>query len=319
MNEVWSFGFGERARIGWIRKMNSCRSHFMKREDTLFLEDSRDYQRMEKVLLYLAAHREYQPSLEELAQVVALSPFHFQRLFKRWVGLSPKQFMDLLTIQNAKSLLKESKSLLDVSLDLGLSGPSRLHDLFLKLEAMTPGEFKLQGKNLEIVYGFHPTRFGMCFVALTERGICALSFVEENAREVQIEALKDSWPHAKLKHDQSKTRKYLQKILLSKKDLQKNAVSLLLKGTPFQIKVWQALIQIPKGALVSYEDIANFLHKPKAVRAVASAIVHNPIAYLIPCHRVIQKVGNFGEYRWGASRKKAILGWEINQKGENVS
>jgi AraC family transcriptional regulator, regulatory protein of adaptative response / methylated-DNA-[protein]-cysteine methyltransferase len=282
----------------------------MKEENSRFTRASEDYRRIAKVLDYLEAHAREKPSFDRLARLVNLSSFHFHRLFKRWVGLSPKQFLDSLTLERAKALLERSRPVLDVSLDVGLSGPGRLHDLFVKVEAMTPGEYKRQGCALEIAYGFHQTPFGECLIAMTSRGVCGLSFVDASARKEQVENLRRRWPLAVLKNDPAKTGSFLTRVFGSKSSRKKNQLSVFLKGTPFQLKVWEALLHIPPGTAVSYEDIARWIHSPKAWRAVASAVGENPIAYVIPCHRVVRKLGHWGGYRWGLSRKKAMRAWE---------
>lgn len=276
-----------------------------------------DYQKIEKVIFYLEKHFKDQPSLEDLANLIHLSPFHFQRLFKRWVGISPKKFLQFLTIGYAKKLLDESHDLLRTSYDSGLSGPGRLHDLFINIESVTPGEYKSKGKGIQISYGYHPSFFGLCFLAITHRGICGLSFHNSNDDTAGLKLLKKNWPEAKIEYHPDETEKLFNKIFPKKREQQSSPINLLLKGTNFQIKVWEALLQIPEGFLFSYQDIAKLIQQPKALRAVGNAIGNNPIAYIIPCHRVIKKMGNFGEYHWGSVRKKMIIGWEAGKRYQN--
>lgn len=275
-----------------------------------YAELSADYGRIEAAIHYLEENFQTQPTLAEIASHVGLSEYHFQRLFSRWAGTSPKRFLQFLTIQHAKKLLAESQSILDTTYEAGLSSPSRLHDLFVTHEAITPGEFKQKGAGLTIQYGFHDSPFGECLIALTERGICGLQFVADGDREAALAELKASWPQAEFVVDEEATRPFLDPIFNLSEAKERPSLPLYLKGTNFQIQVWQALLQIPAGTAVSYGTVAQMIGNPKASRAVGSATGSNPIAYLIPCHRVIQQAGNLGNYRWGTSRKKAILGWE---------
>lgn len=272
---------------------------------------SSDYQLIAAAIAYLEANHRSQPSLEELASHVAVSPFHLQRLFKRWAGISPKRFVQFLTVEHAKQLLAESRTMLDAAYETGLSGPGRLHDLFINVEAMTPGEFKLRGQGLTIQYGFHDTPFGECLLASTERGICGLNFVGQPGREAELEALRARWPAAELVENPEATAAVVDKIFAPEHG-SGDAVHLLLAGTNFQIKVWEALLRIPPGSACTYEDVAQWVGQPSAARAVGGAVGANAIAYLIPCHRVIRKSGVIRDYRWGSTRKKAILGWEAS-------
>jgi AraC family transcriptional regulator of adaptative response/methylated-DNA-[protein]-cysteine methyltransferase len=271
-----------------------------------------DYQRIEKAILFLEKNALRRPDLKEIARSVNLSEYHFHRLFKRWAGISPKRFLQALTLEHAKQALKNSGSLLSVAYEAGLSSPGRLHELFVNMEAVTPDEFRKQGASLRIRYGFHPSPFGECLVAVTERGISNLAFVPQGDRTKVIRELKKQWKHAEVLEDQSATGAYADKIFSAGKA--DAPLPLYLKGTNFQIKVWQALLKIPRGAVASYEDIARRIGNPDAVRAVANAVAHNPVAYLIPCHRVIRKTGAVGRYRWGSARKKALLAWEAGKE-----
>lgn len=275
-------------------------------------QQSDNYYRVEKAIRFLDGNFRRQPSLREVAETAGLSEFHFQRIFQAWAGISPKKFLQFLTKEYAKQLLKKS-NLLDTTYDTGLSAPSRLHDLFISCEAMTPGEYKQKGSGLRIDYGFHPTPFGECFIALTERGICHLSFLDPMNRKETLEGFAKEWKNAKLNAGQEKTKNLIADIFIRRRaKTRKVPLKLLCKGTNFQIKVWEALLKIAPGNVVTYRKIAQMIGSPRAVRAVGTAIGKNPIAYLIPCHRVIRSMGHFGGYRWGPARKKAILGMEAS-------
>ena len=279
-------------------------------------EQVEDYRRIEQAIRYLEENFRHQPSLEEIAASVHLSKYHFQRLFKRWAGVTPAQFLHFLTVEYAKERLQTADSVLNTALASGLSGPGRLHDLFVNFTAMTPGEYKQQGAGLEIAYGFHPTPFGECLLAITERGICALRFVEAEGQAAALAALQVEWPGAQFVAAPQGTAVLVSRLFAGGDDGGRGGerpFHLLLRGTNFQVQVWQALLRIPPGAMVTYQDVADLLGKPTASRVVASAIAHNPVGYLIPCHRVISKAGNMHQYRWGSARKKAILGWEAAQ------
>jgi len=272
---------------------------------------SDDYLLVEAALRYLQTHHSQQPSLSQIAASVGLSDYHFQRIFKRWVGISPKRFLQYLTKEHAKQLLDKSANLLEVSYKTGLSGPGRLHDLFISCEAVTPGEYKSHGEGLQITYGFHPSQFGECLIAMTFRGLCGLYFVKGNDRAAALDYLHQRWSYASLSENPDRTSGFLDQIFSIDITKDRPQINLFLHGTNFQIKVWEALIQIPPGSLASYQQIAQMVGRPEATRAVGNAVGDNPIAYLIPCHRVIRKMGAIGNYRWGPARKRAILGWEM--------
>lgn len=269
---------------------------------------SEDYLRIEQAILYLENHYRDQPSLEDVAASMGLSEFHFQRVFTRWVGVSPKRFLQFLTKESAKDLLKHSENLLDATYQVGLSSLGRLHDLFVTTEAVTPGEYKSRGAGLTIHYGIHPTPFGKCLIGVTERGICHLGFVQTSEGDA-IDTLVADWQESKMIEDHRTTAPLIAPIFLLNMREQ-SPLHLHLRGTNFQLKVWEALLNIPTGAVTTYEGVATQIGKPGATRAVGTAVGHNPIAVLIPCHRVIRKLGEFGNYRYGAARKKALLGWE---------
>ena len=273
-----------------------------------FKELSEDYLRIEQAILYLENHYKDQPSLEEVAASIGLSEFHFQRIFTRWAGISPKRFLQFLTKESAKDLLERSENLLDATYQVGLSSLGRLHDLFVTTEAVTPGEYKSRGAGLTIRYGIHPTPFGKCLIGVTERGICHLGFVQTSEGDA-IDALVSDWQEAKMIEDHRTTAPLIAPIFILNMREQ-SPLHLHLRGTNFQLKVWEALLNVPTGAATTYEGLAAQIGQPKASRAVGSAVGHNPIAVLIPCHRVIRKLGEFGNYRYGAARKMALLGWE---------
>jgi AraC family transcriptional regulator, regulatory protein of adaptative response / methylated-DNA-[protein]-cysteine methyltransferase len=267
-----------------------------------------DYQRIEQAIHYIRENFRKQPDLNEIAGQIHLSPFHFQRLFKEWAGVSPKKFLQFTSIEYAKKLLADQETLSTVSFETGLSGTSRLHDLFIQIEGMTPGDFKDGGKALHIYYSYAETLFGNILIASTSKGICHLSFVKDQTVSPGIE-IGQKFPAATLEQKTDLIQKEALKMFRDDwSDL--GRIKLHLKGTPFQIKVWNALLQIPPGSLKSYLNIANEIGDPKASRAVGTAIGSNPIAYLIPCHRVITSSGELGGYHWGIDRKSAMIGWE---------
>ncbi len=270
-----------------------------------------DYIRIEKAMTYMSEHVSSQPSLEDVAAHVHLSPFHFHRMFCKWAGTTPKRFLQALTLERSKRMLKEEDSLMDVSLRMGLSGGSRLYDHFVKLEAVTPGEHRNGGQGVTIQYGLNETPFGKIFVAMTPRGVCRIEFLgSRSADEILVDIRKD-WPKASLVQNDNATN-YVANVLFSRlKDGQSNPLSLHVMGTNFQVAVWRALLRIPSGQLASYSQIANALGYPKASRAVGNAVGSNPVAMLIPCHRVIQKSGAIGGYRWGSTKKEMIQAWEL--------
>ena len=272
------------------------------------------YTMIEGVLDQLVQMPDPQPSLTDLANSVGLSEFHFQRLFKDWVGVSPKKFMQHLTLEAAKDRLRASANVLDASYDAGLSGPGRLHDLMINVEAMTPGEYRKGGKGLTIYHGRHDTPFGVCDLFMTDRGICGLEFPAEDKSSRVMFA---RWPHADFVEAPSKTRPFID-LVFSRSAVQTvpGVLSLYLGGSKFQLQVWKALLSIPSGTLSTYGDIAESLHMGRqGARAVGGAVGANPIGWLIPCHRVIRQSGAISGYRWGETRKLAMLGWEASYDG----
>ena len=271
-----------------------------------------DYQRIATAIQFLKNSTLEQPSLDEIARHVGLSPTHFQRLFHRFAGVSPKRFLQHLTGDQAKKLLIQSVSVLDTSFAVGLSSPGRLHDLLINVTAVTPGEYKSGGMNLQIKYATHQTPFGRCFIAITERGICQLEFIDtNNGAETSFLRLQKSWPNANMTEDPTETGGSIQQIFSPLEKSSDKPLLLLLQGTNFQLQVWQALLRIPVGCVVSYGYLAKAIGKPTASRAVGTAIGNNPISYLIPCHRVLRSDGGIGGYRWGIERKLVILGKEL--------
>ena len=273
-------------------------------------QQSEDYLRIEQAIVYLEKHYIEQPELAQIASEVGLSEYHFQRLFTRWAGVSPKRFLQFLTKEGAKEWLDRSENLLETTHQVGLSSLGRLHDLFVTTEAVTPGEYKTRGEGMTIRYGIHPTPFGKCLVATTERGICHLSFVQSSEGEA-IDTLVSDWKQATMIEDYKSTVSLIEPIFDLRYSNRGKPLSVHLRGTNFQLKVWEALLQIPAGEVTTYAGIASKIGKPGATRAVGTAIGHNPIAVLIPCHRVIRKAGDFGNYRYGALRKKALLAREF--------
>jgi len=285
-------------------------------------DSARDFARIEEALHYVAANYQTQPDLAAIAASVHLSEAHFQRLFKRWAGVSPKQFLQYLTLDHARKCLSDDMSVLDAAFDSGLSAPARLNELFVRLEAITPAEFKQKGKGIEIAYGFHQTPFGMCLIGVTDRGLSGLEFcanseacanTESNtsiSKERTLKGMTDRLPEATYRPDQKRTAKYRDLIFKSNSGGAKNTIPLLVRGTPFQIKVWDALLRIPTGSRISYKKLADSVGSAGASRAVGSAVGKNPVAILIPCHRVIREDGLLGGYHWGLERKLALLGAE---------
>lgn len=275
-------------------------------------ELSQHYQLIEQAIQYIETNVHRQPELDEIASAIGLSEYHFQRLFTRWAGISPKRFMQFLTKEHAKDLLARSENLLETTHQVGLSSLGRLHDLFVNTEAVTPGEYKSHGAGLTIHYGLHLTPFGKCLIAATERGVCHLSFVETSEGNA-IDTLVADWNQAKMIEDYRTTAPLIDRIFST--PTPDTPLKLHLRGTNFQIKVWEALLHIPAGSLTTYEQIAAQIGNPNALRAVGTAVGHNPIAVLIPCHRVIRKSGEFGNYRYGPARKKALLAKEFALSG----
>jgi AraC family transcriptional regulator of adaptative response/methylated-DNA-[protein]-cysteine methyltransferase len=272
-----------------------------------------DYDRIERAIIFLDEHAREQPSLARVASEVGLSESHLQRLFTRWAGISPKRFLQFQTVAHARSLLAESHSLLDATYESGLSSAGRLHDLFVTIDAVTPGEFKRSGDGLTIEWGAHETPFGECVIGVTPRGVCGLNFALADGTAGALARLEDTWEGARMIENPEATR-YVVEQVFGEAGGPRAPLAVLVKGTNFQLKVWEALLRIPLGAVATYEDIAVATGSPRAVRAVGSAVGQNPVSYLIPCHRVIRKTGAFGNYGGGIARKRAMLTWESAQR-----
>lgn len=274
-------------------------------------QEQLNYERIANAITYLQENFKVQPDLDQIAEKINLSPYHFQRLFTEWAGVSPKKFLQYLSLSHAKEMLREQQtSLFDVAYETGLSGTGRLHDLFVNIEGMTPGEFKNGGENLHINYDFTPTPFGKLLIASTPKGICYMAFADDENKA--FGELQQQFPQAQFNLQKDELQQSALPIF-SQNWNEQAKVKLHLKGTPFQLKVWETLLKVPKGNFTTYGKIAQAIGNPNASRAVGSAIGDNPIAFLIPCHRVIQATGNFGQYHWGRVRKSAILGWEAAQ------
>ena len=278
------------------------------------------YQRIAQVIRYLDAHHAEQPGLAALAGHLGLSPFHFHRLFSDWAGVTPKDFLQCLTLAHAKKLLRDGQSVLDSALEAGFSGPGRLHDLCVTLEAASPGEVKSGGKGWRILFGFAETPFGECVAGEGPRGLCYLAFVDAADRQAAEAALGETWPAAELaRDDKAGARLAAQVFHRSKLEDERPGIRAFVRGSAFQVRVWKALLRVPPGSLVTYGRLAAAIGQPSAARAVGSAVGHNPLAYLIPCHRVIRETGLLGDYRWGQLRKRAMVAWETAAAGaENV-
>lgn len=274
------------------------------------------YEQVASAIEYIHSHHTQQPELDDIAKKIHMSPFHFQRTFTEWAGVSPKKFLQFITIEHAKKILDSKASIFDAAFEAGLSGTGRLHDLFINIEGMTPGEYKNGGKELVINYSFTESPFGDILVASTSKGICHMSFAED--KKASLNDLREKFPNAKF----NSSSDALQENALSifGQDWSKmSKIKLHLKGTDFQLKVWNTLLKVPMGSLTTYGDIAQAIQNPNASRAVGTAIGDNPVAFLIPCHRVIKSTGVFGEYHWGGTRKTAIIGWEAVKTHGNAN
>jgi AraC family transcriptional regulator of adaptative response/methylated-DNA-[protein]-cysteine methyltransferase len=277
---------------------------------------SPDYAHIRRAIAYLTRSWTAQPSLEDLAAHLELSPAHCQKLFKRWCGLSPKEFVQAITVEHARGLLEGSSSVLDAAYQVGLSGSSRLHDLFVSHEAMTPGDYKRRGEGLEMAYGFHASPFGEALMIATERGVAGLAFVDEDKGQTRAEALADMtqrWPRARFVEAADKTAKLARQVFNPAAWSKDRPIRLIMIGTDFEVRVWETLLKIPMGRAVSYTDIARHLGQPTASRAVGSAVGRNPISFVVPCHRVLRGDGSLGGYHWGLTRKRALIGWETGR------
>ena len=272
-----------------------------------------DYEKVRAVLANLYGNWRNQPSLEELAEPVGMNAEQFQRVFTRWAGLTPKAFLQALTLDHARAMLKDSASILETSLEVGLSGPGRLHDLFVVHEGMSPGAYKSKGAGLVISYGFHPSPFGLALVMATDYGLCGLAFADKGEEALVLADLQKRWVNAQYTEDSAKTAPYAARIFAPGKWKDGQPLRITFIGSDFEIRVWESLLKIPVGRAVTYSDIATSIEKPKAARAVGAAVGRNPISFVVPCHRVIGKSGDITGYHWGLTRKRAILGWEAGR------
>lgn len=273
-----------------------------------FGRECESYRAVARAIAYIREHAREQPSLAEIAAHAGRSGFHFQRQFSEWAGISPKRFLQYLTKQYAKEALRRCEGVLEAAYDAGLSGPGRLHDLMVTCEAVSPGEHRALGEGVAIAWGMHATPFGECLIATTGRGICRLSFLGPGGREAGLMELRAEWPRAQLRRDDAATAAPARAAFAASR--RAGPLHLWLKGTNFQLKVWEALLRIAPGELVSYGSVASAIGRPRAARAVGAAVGANPVAVLIPCHRVIRKAGDFGDYRWGLARKQALIARE---------
>lgn len=275
------------------------------------------YARLEAALSMIAENQARQPGLEEMAAAAGMSPFHFQRVFARWVGISPKRFLQYLTLDYAKARLSEAASVLDASYDAGLSGPGRLHDLFVTHEAITPGDFKRRGEGLAVRYGFAESPFGDCLVMMTDRGLCGLAFAAADDRPAVLADMQGRWPAASYREAPEEAAEMVARVFAGRRE-GSPPLPVFLYGTNFQIRVWEALLRIPAGALVTYGDLAGVIGDPRASRAVGAAVGRNPISFIVPCHRAILSNGYLRNYAWGKARKAAMLGWEAVRREQSA-
>lgn len=275
------------------------------------------YARLEAALAMIAESQTRQPSLEEMAAAAGMSPFHFQRIFARWVGISPKRFLQYLTLDYAKARLAEAASVLDAAYDAGLSGPGRLHDLFVTHEAITPGDFKRRGEGLRIVYGFAGSPFGDCLLMMTDRGLCGLAFAGSGNREAVLADMRGRWPAASYRESTEEAAAMAERVFAARRD-GAPPLPIFLYGTNFQLRVWEALLRVPSGSLVTYGDLAGAIGDPRASRAVGAAVGRNPISFIVPCHRAILSNGYLRNYAWGKARKAAMLGWEAARREQSA-
>jgi AraC family transcriptional regulator of adaptative response/methylated-DNA-[protein]-cysteine methyltransferase len=271
---------------------------------------ARDYEMVKATLAFIHENWREQPSLETIAEQAKLSPAHLQRLFTRWAGLSPKAFLQAVTLDHARGLLRDSASILDTAYEVGLSGPSRLHDLFVTHEGMSPGSFKAKGKGLTLSYGFHDCPFGRALVMIADQGLAGLAFADDGEERAALDDMMSRWPEANYVEDWLATKPFADRIFKPENWRPDQPLRVVMIGTDFEIRVWETLLRIPLGKRSTYSDIASHIGKPNAARAVGSAVGRNPISFVVPCHRVLGKSGGLCGYHWGLTRKRAILGWE---------
>lgn len=273
-------------------------------------DSSTDYEVVKSAIAFVTENYREQPEVEAIAHAVGTDARTLTELFRRWCGLSPKAFLQSVTLDRARHILRESPNILDASYELGLSGPGRLHDLFVVHESMSPGEWKTGGAGLTVYYGFHPCPFGLALVMVTDRGLCGLAFADAGGERAALEDMRQRWPNARYLEDSARTAIHAQRIFDSRLWKPNTPLRVVLIGTDFEIRVWETLLSIPMGRATTYSDIAQKIGKPKAARAVGSAVGKNPMSFVVPCHRVLGKSGSFTGYHWGLTRKRAMLGWE---------
>jgi AraC family transcriptional regulator of adaptative response/methylated-DNA-[protein]-cysteine methyltransferase len=274
-----------------------------------------DYDIVRRAIAFLSEHWRAQPEIEAIAEAAGVSASDLHHLFRRWAGITPKAFLQALTLDHARRLLRDSASVLDATFEVGLSGPGRLHDLFVTHEAMSPGEWKSGGAGLTISYGFHPSPFGTALVMATERGLAGLAFADPGEEQAALADMGRRWPRAKLVEDAARTAPLAQRIFDSKLWRAERPLRVVLIGTDFEVRVWETLLTIPMGRAITYSDIAATIQAPKAARAVGAAVGKNPVSFVVPCHRALGKNGDLTGYHWGLTRKRAMLGWEAGKVG----
>jgi AraC family transcriptional regulator, regulatory protein of adaptative response / methylated-DNA-[protein]-cysteine methyltransferase len=277
----------------------------------------RDYDAVRRTIAFISEHWRSQPAIEAMAEAASVTPDELHHLFRRWAGLTPKAFMQALTLDHAKGLLRDSASVLDAALDSGLSGPGRLHDLFVTHEAMSPGEWKTGGAGMTLSYGFHASPFGTAIVIASGRGLAGLAFADPGDEQAAFSDMRQRWPRASFVEDHAGTTALAQRIFDTKLWCADQPLRVVLIGTDFEVRVWETLLKIPMGRAVSYSDIASNINSPKASRAVGAAVGKNPVSFVVPCHRALGKDGKLTGYHWGITRKQAMLGWEAGQVGIN--
>ncbi len=279
----------------------------------LLSEAAADYEVVRRAIGHIRGHWREQPEIETIAEAAGVTPTELHHLFRRWAGITPKAFLQALTLDGARQLLRASASVLDATYEVGLSGPGRLHDLFVTHEAMSPGQWKSGGEGLTMRYGFHPSPFGTALVMVTERGLAGLAFADPGEEQAALADMKRRWPKANCIEDRAATAPTARRIFDPSQWRPEQPLRVVLIGTDFEVRVWDALLQIPMGRATTYSGLAAKLHKPKAARAVGAAVGKNPLSFVVPCHRVIGKAGDLTGYHWGLTRKRAMLGWEAGQ------
>src|SRR5215467_798475 len=275
-----------------------------------------DYDIVRRAIAHIREHWRAQPDIDAIAEASGVTPTELHHLFRRWAGLSPKAFLQAITVDNARNLLRDSASVLDAGYEVGLSGPGRLHDLFVTHEAMSPGEWKSGGQGLTILYGFHPSPFGSALIMASERGLAGLAFADAGAEKATLADMRRRWPNARYVEDMARTAPLARRIFDPMRWRAEEPLRVVLIGTDWEVRVWEALLKIPMGRLTSYSDIAGKLCSPKAARAVGAAVGKNPLAFVVPCHRVVGRAGALTGYHWGLTRKHAMLGWEAGRTGQ---